>query len=175
MSGIWRFIALAGFFAVTAAPAAAADLVALAGPSHLKANKVVVYKSKRSLQLLSGDRVIRTYRIALGRNPKGMKMREGDGRTPEGRYTLDWRNSDSRFHRSIHISYPADRDLARSREYGVEPGGNIMIHGLPENDRMLGETHYMIDWTEGCIAVTNKEIEEIWRLVDDGTPIVIHP
>ena len=105
------------------------------------------------------------------------KRRNGDGRTPEGRYLLDWRigENQSRFHRAIHISYPNDRDREFARGAGIEPGGGVMIHGLPENESWLGEAHREFDWTNGCIAVTDDEMEEIWELVDDGTPIEIRP
>lgn len=143
--------------------------------SGLKADKVVVLKRERRLLLLHQGRVVRAYRIALGRNPEGPKVRDGDGRTPEGRYVLDWRNEHSRFHRSIHISYPNAADRARARRLGVRPGGDIMIHGLPGRLANLGPAHARRDWTEGCIAVTNREIDEIWSVIEDGTVIEIHP
>ena len=110
---------------------------------------------------------LRTYRIALGREPVGAKRQEGDGRTPEGRYTIDYRNANSKFHLSLHISYPDAADMARAREAGVDPGGDIMIHGLKDGVRMEG------DWTQGCIAVTDEEMDEIWGLVGEGTAIWI--
>ncbi|HZD24766.1 MAG TPA: L,D-transpeptidase family protein [Alphaproteobacteria bacterium] len=141
----------------------------------LKADVVVVEKRKRRLTLYRNGRVLHSYRIALGWQPQGRKLREGDGRTPEGTYALDWRNPDSAFHRSIHVSYPNAQDIARARRAGVAPGGQIMIHGLSPRRAPLGPAHAKRDWTEGCIAVTNREIDEIWRLVDDGTPITIRP
>lgn len=141
----------------------------------LVADRVVVEKSQRKLMLLRGGRVLRTYAVALGKNPVGDKLREGDGRTPEGLYLLDWRNPESEFYRSIHISYPSPVDAAEARERGVDPGDNIMIHGLPERYAWLGERHVRVDWTNGCIAVTNAEMDEIWRAVDDGTLIEIKP
>jgi len=141
----------------------------------VKADRVLVLKSKRKLYLLHGGQVLRRYRIALGRRPMGPKTREGDGRTPEGVYQLDWRNPDSRFYRSMHISYPDGSDLRRAAARGVAPGGEIMIHGQPPG--LDGADGWSIrrDWTEGCIAVTNAAIDEIWNLVDDGTIIEIRP
>jgi murein L,D-transpeptidase YafK len=133
----------------------------------LRADLVIVSKKKREMVLLRGESVLRTYRIALGREPVGPKRQEGDGRTPEGRYTIDWRNAKSKYHLSLHISYPDAADVARAREAEVDPGGDIMIHGLPDGVRKEG------DWTQGCIAVTDKEMDEIWGLVEEGTPIWI--
>ena len=132
-------------------------------------------KGARRLLLLQGPRVLRDYSIALGRNPKGPKRNHDDGRTPEGRYSLDWRIDDSKFHRAIHVSYPNERDLEFARKAGLEPGGGVMIHGLPRGERWVGEVHREFDWTNGCIAVTDDEMDEIWELVDDGTPIEIRP
>jgi len=125
--------------------------------------------------LLRGDRVLRDYEIALGRSPSGPKRRHGDGRTPEGRYRLDSRSLRSRFHRSLHISYPNQQDLEFARRAGIAPGGSVMIHGLPSGGSWVGEEHRGFDWTNGCIGVTDDEMEEIWELVDDGTPIEIRP
>jgi murein L,D-transpeptidase YafK len=136
---------------------------------------VLVLKRERRLQLLRGDEVLREYRIALGHNPSGGKRRIGDGRTPEGSYLLDWRTEDSAYHRAIHVSYPGEHDLRRARVLGVKPGGGIMIHGLPNGHGWIGKAHHALDWTRGCIAVTDEEIDEIWELVDDGTPIEIRP
>jgi murein L,D-transpeptidase YafK len=135
----------------------------------LKADRIVVHKSRREMLLLRGESLLRTYRVALGREPVGHKVQEGDGRTPEGRYTIDRRNPKSQYHLSLHISYPNEADRERARELGVAPGGDIMIHGLKDGRRR--ET----DWTQGCIAVTNEEMNEIWALVPDGTVVEIHP
>ena len=132
--------------------------------------RVVVNKGRREMLLLSGESVVRTYRIALGRDPVGHKMQEGDGRTPEGRYTIDRRNPRSAYHLSLHISYPNEQDRERAGVLGVDPGGDIMIHGLPNE----GGTREG-DWTRGCIAVTDAEMDEIWDLVPDGTPVEIGP
>ena len=125
--------------------------------------------------LMKGGEIFRAYRVALGKKPVGRKEICGDQRTPEGFYVLDSRNSDSRFYKAIHISYPNDNDIMNAQRLGKQPGGNIMIHGLPDNLNNLGILHRKVDWTDGCIAVTNSEIEEIWKLVPDGTPIEIRP
>lgn len=120
--------------------------------------------------LLAGESVVRSYRVALGRDPTGHKEREGDGRTPEGRYTIDGRNPKSKYHLALHVSYPNAVDVERARASGDDPGGDIMIHGLKP-----GAAHPESDWTQGCIAVTDAEMDEIWELVADGTPVEIHP
>ena len=135
--------------------------------------KVVVRKGERRLYLMSGDQVVRSYRVSLGDNPKGHKLYEGDERTPEGTYTLDWRNADSDFYKSIHISYPSERDRELASAWGLNPGGSIMIHGLPNGEEDMAFAYKGLDWTDGCIAVTNEEMREIWSLVPDGTPIQI--
>ena len=135
----------------------------------LRADRIVVYKERREMLLLRGQSVLRQYRVALGREPVGHKQREGDGRTPEGAYVIDRRNPKSRYHLSLHISYPNADDVARARAAAVDPGGDIMIHGLKDGERRDG------DWTQGCIAVTDAEMDEIWALVPEGTPIVIEP
>ena len=160
------------------APAALGDSAAAPGLGKAdrgKADRVIVLKGARRLMLLRGTSVLRTYRIALGRTPQGAKVAEGDGRTPEGRYVLDWRNPRSRFYRSIHVSYPNDADRARARRLGLSPGSDIMIHGLPKRLDAIGAEHTRWDWTEGCVAVSNAEIDEIWTLVADGTVIDIRP
>lgn len=158
-------------------PAAAQDparQIAAVNPTE-KADFVVIVKSERRISLMRQGQVLRRYRIALGDRPVGQKLREGDRRTPEGLYRIDWRNPDSVFHLSLHISYPGPADLVRARSQGLEPGGMIMIHGLPNGFTAAQIGHPQTDWTQGCIAVTNKQIEEIWRLVDDGTPVLIRP
>jgi len=135
----------------------------------LRADRIVVNKSRREMLLLRGQSILRSYRVALGRDPVGHKQREGDGRTPEGDYTIDRRNPRSNYHLSLHISYPNTADRARAAGIGVDPGGDIMIHGLKNGEP---REH---DWTQGCIAVTNSEMDEIWSLVADGTPIRINP
>jgi murein L,D-transpeptidase YafK len=143
--------------------------------SLLKADKVVVIKGERLMMLLKNGEILKTYKVALGRNPVGQKMRQGDKKTPEGTYYLDWRTDHSKFHRALHISYPNAADIRKARALGVSPGSSVMIHGLPDGFGDLGEMHRTIDWTKGCIALTNEEIDEIWRLVPVGTPIEIKP
>ncbi|HHB12508.1 MAG TPA: hypothetical protein ENK62_04850 [Chromatiales bacterium] len=138
-------------------------------------DRVVVHKAAREMLLLSGERVVRRYPISLGPHPLGPKEREGDGRTPEGRYVLDWKHPDSRYHKAIHISYPNAEDRRRAREAGVSPGGDIMIHGLPEGVGRLIYWKKGRDWTNGCIAVSNEAMDEIWALVPVNTPIEILP
>ena len=118
-------------------------------------------------------KVIRTYTVALGRDPVGHKVKQGDNRTPEGKYTLDWRNPNSSCYKSLHISYPNKADKAKAKTLGVSPGGDVMIHGLHPSVTMLGSKHISWDWTYGCVAVTNEEMDEIWALVKNGTPIEI--
>ncbi len=150
-------------------------VLGLAAPACATVDRVVVDKSDRRLYLYQGDRLLRSYEIALGRNPVGHKQQRGDRRTPEGRYMLDWRNPQSRFYRSIHISYPNQRDRQRAVENGVHPGSNIMIHGVPNRYRDVQDFFIGRDWTEGCIAVTNDAMKEIWGLVANNTPIEIFP
>jgi murein L,D-transpeptidase YafK len=140
-----------------------------------RADKVLVDKSDKRLYLIKEGRPFRQYRIVLGKNPSGHKRKVGDERTPEGRYTLDWRNPESNFYKSIHISYPDERDLAAARARGEDPGGMIMIHGLPNNFKWGEQALDGWDWTDGCIAVRNHEMDEIWLAVEDGTPIEIIP
>ncbi len=167
---LWSMAALA-----SEAKSSAAVLSSTAGSSQLKASAVLVDKSNRSLRLLNNGETLREYSISLGKQPVGHKLYEGDQRTPEGRYVLDWRNSNSKFYRSLHVSYPNRRDEARARKLGKSPGGNIMIHGLPNEFHYAPWLYKGKDWTDGCIAVNNTEMDEIWELVDDGTPIIILP
>ncbi len=153
----------------------AALLSSSSSPPKLKASAVLVDKSNRSLRLLNDGKTLREYSISLGKQPVGHKLYEGDQRTPEGRYILDWRNSNSKFYRSLHVSYPNRRDAARAHKLGKSPGGNIMIHGLPNEFHYAPWLYKGKDWTDGCIAVNNTEMDEIWEMVDDGTPIIILP
>jgi len=141
----------------------------------VKVDKVLVIKGKRLLMLMKDGEIFKTYKVALGKQPKGRKIMVGDRRTPEGRYVLDSRNPRSRFHLALHISYPNESDVLNAHKLGVSPGGDIMIHGLPLGSGSVGELHSFLDWTDGCIAVTNAEMEEIWQFVPDGTPIEIKP
>ncbi len=142
---------------------------------QVKADLLILHKGKRLLELMQNGRVIRSYRVALGESPVGHKYFEGDGRTPEGSYTIDFRLEDSAFHRAIRISYPNARDRAQAAAFGKSPGGQIMIHGLPNGFSADYVGHPYEDWTQGCVAVTNEEMDEIWRKVDLGTRIIIFP
>jgi tetratricopeptide (TPR) repeat protein len=138
-------------------------------------DKIVIEKKARRLTLISKGEVLKTYKIALGGNPIGPKERQGDNKTPEGTYVINSRNRDSHYHRSLHISYPNERDKKRARELGVSPGGNIMIHGIKNGFSWVGDAQAEADWTKGCIAVTDEEIEEIDRLAANGTIVEIRP
>lgn len=140
-----------------------------------QADQIIVLKSARILRLYHQGRVIMEYRVALGGEPVGPKEKHGDHKTPEGAYIISAKNAHSQFHLALHISYPNTQDRERARRLGVSPGGDIMIHGLPPAAAALGALHRQMDWTDGCIAVTNQEIEEIWRLVPVGTKVEIRP
>jgi murein L,D-transpeptidase YafK len=127
------------------------------------------------LQLLKSGQIIQTYKIALGDNPIGHKQQEGDEKTPEGSYILDWRNSKSAYYKSIHISYPNKNDKEQAKHLGIPPGGDIMIHGTNKQTAWLGKWQHLRDWTNGCIAVSNEEMDEIWAMVKNGTRIEINP
>ena len=145
------------------------------GKTLSKADRILVEKGARRLTLFSAGRKLKEFHVALGFSPIGPKEREGDGRTPEGFYIIDFHKPDSAFHRALHISYPSADDDARATEAGVSPGGDIMIHGLPNGLGALGAGHRLRDWTAGCIAVSDTEIDEIYTSVSDGTPIEIRP
>ena len=141
--------------------------------------EVKVYKSDRIVKLMHHDQDIRTYPMRLGFDPIGHKVKEGDGKTPEGRYILDWRNPNSAFYKSLHVSYPNQQDKSKANQLGVSPGGDIMIHGSATRSQVEKLPSLMTylprnDWTWGCIAVRNIDMDEIWKLVDDGTMISIY-
>ena len=166
---------LAGFVLIAFGRGAAYAGTEMALLTSAKADRVVVLKTQRKMILMQGDLVLRVYRIALGRHPLGPKHQEGDARTPEGAYTLDFKLPDSEFYKAIRVSYPNQQDITYAQVHGLDPGGKIMIHGLPNKMSAARVGHPMIDWTQGCIAVTNSEMDEIWAMVDPGTPIEIHP
>lgn len=132
--------------------------------------RVVVLKQQRRMYLLHQDQVLKGYRVDLGFSPDGHKQHEGDGRTPEGRYIIDRRNPNSEFHLSLGISYPNEADIAQAREMGKPPGGDIFIHGRAGKHRGKGT-----DWTAGCISVADREIEDVYAMVRDGTAVDILP
>jgi murein L,D-transpeptidase YafK len=140
-----------------------------------QADKIIIVKSQRTMTLMSGDKVLKTYRVALGTVPVGPKQIQGDHKTPEGSYVISGKNPGSRFHLSLRVSYPTPADRARARKLGSSPGGDIMIHGLGREFAFLGPLQWRSDWTDGCVAVTNEEIDEIWRLVPVGTNVEIRP
>jgi murein L,D-transpeptidase YafK len=158
----------AGFFAMNAAPGAAAGFVQTLQP---RANHIVISKKNRVMALMSGATTLKRYRVSLGFTPEGHKTRSGDGRTPEGRYYIDRRNPRSDYYLSLGISYPNANDVARARALGVRPGGDIFIHGGPRRSSERNKR----DWTAGCIAVTDQEIEEIWSMVPNGIQVTILP
>jgi murein L,D-transpeptidase YafK len=144
-------------------------------PEGTTIDRIVVEKAARKLSVYRGDRVLKTYTVVLGANPVGPKQEEGDMKTPEGFYTIDYRNPQSDFHLALHVSYPSADDIARAAERGVSAGCDIMIHGLPNGQTANADAYRGRDWTLGCIAVTNDEIEELWRITPDGTAIEIRP
>ena len=136
-----------------------------------KPNLLVVWKKKRVLALFKNSKMIKAYRIRLGFSPNGQKQQEGDGKTPEGKYYITHKNPKSKFYLSLGINFPNQFDKKRAQDKGLNPGSDIFIHGLGKKNVIL---HYLFDWTEGCIAVTNKEIEEIYELVEPGTVLYIY-
>jgi murein L,D-transpeptidase YafK len=139
------------------------------------ADRIVIVKSARTMTLMSHGQVLKTYKVALGTVPVGAKEHVGDHKTPEGLYKVDWKNPQSQFHKALHVSYPNATDRERAKKMGLEPGGEIEIHGLGAKYGWVGAMHRAHDWTDGCIAVTNEEIDEIWPLVPAGTVIEIKP
>lgn len=150
-------------------------LISLPVPANSKVDAVLVKKSERRLYLLDNGKTVDSFRISLGTHPHGGKYFEGDGRTPEGTYVLDWRNPHSAFYKSIHISYPKPRQRRRAEALGFSPGGDIMIHGLPNDAGKWAFAFKGLDWTDGCIAVSDKAMDQIWKKVAPGTPITIEP
>jgi murein L,D-transpeptidase YafK len=153
--------------------AAAEDRSPVAGPD--RADYVVVDKSDRKLYLYKAGRVLREFPVSLGQMPNGPKQREGDFRTPEGKYFLDARNTNSDYFLSIQVSYPNEADRARAAAEGVDPGGQIMIHGWPNEPKYDLRRYQATDWTDGCIAVSNADMVDIWLMTRESTPIEIRP
>lgn len=140
-----------------------------------KADMVLVIKSESKLYLKKNGKILKKYHVVFGANPKGHKLQEGDERTPEGKYILDYKKEDSAFYKAIHISYPNDWDREKARKKGVDPGGMIMIHGQKKDIGWLALISQYFNWTDGCIAVSDSDMDEIWDAVDAGTPIEIIP
>jgi murein L,D-transpeptidase YafK len=175
--GISASVAAMSFLPGCASRQAAQPVVQPDRSGTLFADKILVKKGQRRLYLMRDGTPFRTYRVSLGTEPEGHKQRQGDNRTPEGRYYIDWRNPNSNFYKALSISYPNMDDRLRAARYGWNPGGSIMIHGEPRRrgDGALRDLVRGEDWTQGCIAVSNLAIDEIWRYTIDGTPIEIVP
>jgi len=144
-------------------------------PAPQKADAILILKKDHLMELLAGGKVIRTYKVALGQGGLAPKVRQGDARTPEGHYSIDAKYTATHYHKALHISYPDAEDRKRAAKLGVSPGGSILIHGLPNGQGYVGAAHRLYDWTLGCVAVTDEEIDEIWELVPVGTPVEIRP
>ncbi len=166
--------------ALTLTPSLALSHDSLSQTKHVEdgeavAELIVIHKSRRTLSLVRGANAVRTYPIKLGARPSGHKRQAGDARTPEGRYFVEYKNPESRFFLSLKISYPNQHDTVRARSAGVSPGDNIMIHGMPDRPRFNKDYYRNADWTDGCIAVSNAAMREIWQAVTELTPVVIYP
>jgi len=165
----WPSAALAALLAAGCAPLATPGAM----PPVTRVDRILVDKSDHRMIVYRANRPLHMFNVALGAGGLAPKVRQGDERVPEGRYVIDGRNPRSAFHLSLKISYPTPAQVAAARALGIDPGGEIMIHGLPNGRGRLGAAHRRTDWTSGCIAVTNEEIEWLWRAVPDGTPIEI--
>ena len=168
-----KLFPLAGILAIFLIALGAASGPAAQSP--LRVDRIMVEKSKRTLTLMDGARIVKTYKVALGGHPEGAKDRQGDHKTPEGIYHVDAKNPASQFHKALHISYPNPEDRERARKMGVDSGGDVEIHGLGSKWGWVGARHRLTDWTDGCIAVTNEEIDEIFPLIKVGTAVEIDP
>jgi murein L,D-transpeptidase YafK len=169
-----------GFAAGLACGSISLALCALAGaqppqkPPQEKADSILILKKDHLMELMAGGKVIRGYKVALGQGGLAPKVRQGDGRTPEGHYIIDKKYL-GQYHKALHISYPNAEDRRRAEKLGVSPGGSILIHGLPNGKGYIGAMHRLYDWTLGCVALTDEEIDEVWELVPVGTPVEIRP
>jgi murein L,D-transpeptidase YafK len=175
---MYRKLLIFIILAVPFAPAAGADsLAGLAGPAGMlqPVDRVIVQKSNRRMELFRDGAVIASYKVSLGLAPVGQKQREGDFRTPEGRYRLTRRNAQSDFFLAVQVSYPEATDIALARKNGWAPGGAIMVHGLPNLLKYSRERYLSTDWTDGCIALSNEDMLDFWLLTGEGTPIEIRP
>ena len=143
--------------------------------AEVSVDKLLILKQERRLEVISDDEIIRSYRVALGRKPIGHKRQQGDQRTPEGIYTIDWRHESPKFNLSLHLDYPNLKDQATAYQRGLDPGGMIMIHGTPIDDEYPEWYFEGLDWTDGCIALDNRDMRELWELVPDGTLVEIRP
>ena len=171
----WLLVVLAIAFVLVAATLFVAQHNWNPLPAGTLIDRIVVEKSARKLSILREGKPLKSYRVALGRNPIGPKQQEGDRKTPEGVYTIDYRNPNSDYHLALHVSYPSSEDNARAAARGVNAGFDIMIHGVRNGLGWIGAFHRRNDWTAGCIALTDAEIEELWRVTPDGTEVEIKP
>ena len=171
---LFRSTFLAALLALPVSADSVADRIAPAGVL-LPADRVIVHKSERRMELLRAGRAIANYRVSLGLSPDGHKQREGDFRTPEGSYRLTRRNARSEFFLSVQVSYPEAADIALARRNGWSPGGLIMVHGLPNQPKYSRDRYLNTDWTDGCIALSNEDMLDFWLLTGTNTPIEIQP
>ncbi len=144
-------------------------------PPSARADRVVVLKHEHLMMLMKDGQVLKTYRVALGRGGIGPKERAGDNKVPEGVYRIVGRNAQSAFHLALRVGYPTPQQVQDARLRGVKPGGDVMIHGIRNGLGWVGPLQRYADWTKGCIAVTDREMDEVWRAVPDGTPVEIKP
>jgi murein L,D-transpeptidase YafK len=175
---MYRKLLISIVAAAVFAPFAGADSMGgLAGPAGMiqPADRVVVHKATRKMELYRGGSVIASYKVSLGLAPSGQKQREGDYRTPEGTYRLTRRNAQSDFFLAVQVSYPEAADVALARRNGWAPGGSIMVHGLPNFMKYPRDRYLSTDWTDGCIALSNEDMLDFWLLTGLGTPIEIRP
>jgi murein L,D-transpeptidase YafK len=168
-----KILCIASLFAFAWMSVAGASRVA--AQARRKVDRIVIEKKQRTLTLMDGARILKTYKVALGGQPVGAKDRLGDHKTPEGIYSVDAKNPNSQFYKALHISYPNQADRVNAWKLGVNPGGDVEIHGLGAKWGWIGAKHRLTDWTDGCIALTNEEIDEIYPLIKVGTPVEIRP
>jgi murein L,D-transpeptidase YafK len=168
-----KLLKIAGVLALAGMSAGVAP--ELLAQTASKVDRIVIEKSKRTLTLMDGAKIVRTYKVALGGQPVGAKDRQGDHKTPEGAYSVDAKNPKSQFYKALHVSYPNPADRANARKLGVGPGGDVEIHGLGAKWGWIGAKHRLTDWTDGCIAVINEKIDEIYPLIKIGTAVEIRP
>jgi murein L,D-transpeptidase YafK len=173
VQSIFRLMVVGLLAVLSALGCSSANEQAMPLDAGQRADKIVLSKTNHTMTLMSKGKALRVYKVALGRGPNGPKEHQGDHKTPEGEYVIDQKNLQSRCHQALHVSYPNALDRKRAEERGLDPGGAIMIHGVERHFAWPGSLQHDVDWTDGCIAVTNPEIEEVYRLVPVGTPVEI--
>jgi murein L,D-transpeptidase YafK len=166
----WQFLIFAALCVAIIANCGSANSAGLKS-----VDKIVIDKGNRTMTIMKDNGILKTYKVSLGGQPVGAKDRQGDHKTPEGLYVVDRKNPNSKFHRALHLSYPNTQDKARAAMLGVNPGGDVEIHGLGSLFGWVGSKHLLRDWTDGCIAVTNEEIDQIYPAVEVGTLVEIKP